>query len=111
MANVNVMRWAEREFLVHLWSVPDIPEQIGFGRYYETICHITLESDETIHQDCVVHRPADMRSIVGEPIIDWLFLLIRTDLTSTQLSRAAFSIGQDCIALSETEARARWGRG
>ncbi|MBB3409808.1 hypothetical protein FHT87_003727 [Rhizobium sp. BK316] len=111
MADVTVMPWAEREFLIYLTSFPDIPEQIGFGRYYETSCDIALESGEIIQQNCVIHRPANMRSTVGEPITDWLLLLIRTDLTSTQLSRAAFSIGQDCIALSEAEARARWTRG
>ncbi|XAZ21816.1 hypothetical protein LVY75_23685 [Sinorhizobium sp. B11] len=111
MANVDVMPWAEREFLIYLSSVPDIPEQIGFGRYYETSCEIVLEGGEIIRQNCAVHRPADMRSVVGERIIDWLLLLIRTDLTSTQLSRATFSIGQDCIALNEAEARARWSRG
>lgn len=111
MANVDVMLWAEREFLVQLWSVPDIPKQLGFGRYYKTTCEIALESGEIVYQDCVVHRPADVRSVVGERIIDWLLLLIRTDLTSTQLSRAAFSIGQDCVALSEAEVQARWRRG
>jgi hypothetical protein len=110
MAIVDVIPLGGREFLIQLFGVPNIPEQIGFGQYYEASCEIDLEGGEIIRHQCVVHRPSNRRNVVGVRVDDWLVLLIRTDLTSMQLCGAAISVAQYGVVLSEAEAISRRGQ-
>jgi hypothetical protein len=89
MTRIDVIPVGGRQFLIQLFRVATIPDHIGFGRYYEATCAIELAEGSTILQECVVHRPKNRRNVTGDRHTDWLILLVKTDLTQTQLSRVS----------------------
>jgi len=104
MATTDVIPFGDRQFLIQLSAVSTIPDQIGFSRYYEATCEIALEDGNTTHLECVVHRPTNRRNVAGIRATDRLVLLLKTDLTQSQLSGAAITLEQYGAELSEQEA-------
>ena len=104
MGMTDVIPLKDQLFLVQLFAVPYIPDQIGFGRYYEAICEIILEDGNSVRDQCVIHRPSSRRNVVGVRTTDWLVLLLKTELSVKQLSDAAISVARYGAELSEKEA-------
>ncbi|HEY7386627.1 MAG TPA: hypothetical protein VH743_23445 [Beijerinckiaceae bacterium] len=107
MAAIDVTPFGDGQFLIQLFPVSNIPDQIGFGRYYEATCEVALEDGNATLHECIVHRPTNRRNVVGVRLTDWLVILIKTDLTLTQLSHAAVSVAQYGRELSEQKAATR----
>ena len=103
----DVIPFGDRQFLIQLFPVSTIPDRVDFGRSYEVICEITLKDGTTICHECVVNRPSDRRYAVGVRLTDWLVVMVKTDLTQTQLSNAVVTLTQYGRELSEQEAVAR----
>ncbi|GEP56041.1 hypothetical protein [Reyranella soli] len=103
MTRIDVIPIGGRQFLIQLFRVATIPDHIGFGRYYEATCAIELAEGSTILQECVAHRPKNRRNITGDRHTDWLILLVKTDLTQTQLSGATISVAQYGAELTNQE--------
>lgn len=111
MTTMDVMPFGDGQFLVQLFRLPAIPDEVEFGRYYEATCDIALKDDNTIRLECVVHRPTNRRNVAGVRQIDWLWLLLKTNLTSKQLSDASIKVAQYGLELEEQEVAVRAGRG
>lgn len=107
MELVDVIPFGDRQFLVQIFSIPTIPDGVGFNRYYEATCEIVLTDGNTIQLECVVHRPANRRNVVGDRRTDWLILLIKTDVSQRQLCQASINVVGFGAEISELEAIAR----
>jgi len=108
MTSIDVIPLGRGRFLIQLFGVAAIPEQIGFGRYYEASCSITLADGTTVLQPGVLHRPRNIRNVTGARTTDWLVLLVVIDLSEMQLASATVSVSDYGVELSEREAELRY---
>jgi hypothetical protein len=103
MTTINVIPFGGRRFLIQLFRVVTIPDQIGFGRYYAGGCEVVLADGSTTLHECIVARPSNTRNAVGVRTTDWLVLRITADFTQAQLSSASIRVTQYGAELSEQE--------
>ena len=103
----DVIPFSDRQFMIRLFAVSDVPDRIAFDRYYACLCRIAWKDGRSSQCGCVAHRPSNRRDVFGIQAIDQLILLLRTDLARAELSRADIKVAQWGAELSEDDAKAR----
>lgn len=107
---MDVMPFGDGQVLIQLFRVSAIPNGIEFGRYYEATCDITFKDGNADRRKCIAYRPTNRRNVAGVRQVDWIWLVLKTDLNSKQLSDATVEVAEYGRELEEEEAAARAGR-
>lgn len=110
MTMMDVIPFGPGELLIQLFAIPVIPDDIGFGRYYEGKCKISLNDNGALIHDCIIFRPKNNRNVLGNRTPDMLLIWMKIDITRTQLLSANFALEEYGPELSEREAKARSSR-